>query len=155
MPKVAQARQVGTSNINGVPVTLHELDAKTKDSDGKETKFTYQFPRFDAGVNLDDVVKALTYTNSKKEVVDGKSVILDYVNTALKNEKRGAKLSEINTTLKLREDPEAAKRSMIDQMVIAFGVPREIAEANVTALLAKGQQAREAQSQQETAGAAK
>jgi hypothetical protein len=142
MPKVAKPRQVGTSAINGVSVELFELDAKTKvkDKDGKETetKFTYQFPQFPDAATRDEVITALTYQNSKKETVDGWSVLLGYANTALKNEKRSAKLNEINGILKLREDPEAAINGMVEQMVTAYGVPREMAEANIRAMIAQG-----------------
>jgi hypothetical protein len=138
MPKVAKPRQVGTSAINGVSVELFELNAKTKDSEGNKTEFTYQFPQFPNTTSRDDVVKALTYQNSKKETVDGWSVLLDYANSALKNEKRSAKLNEINGILKLREDPEAAINGMVEQMVTAYGVPREMAEANIRAMIAQG-----------------
>src|SRR3954462_2568774 len=138
MPKVAKPRTVGTSTINGVSVELFELNAKTEDSEGNKTEFTYQFPQFPPTTSRDDVVKALTYTNSKKETVDGWSVLLDYANSALKNEKRGAKLNEINGILKLREDPEAAINGMVEQMVTAYGVPREMAEANIRAMIAQG-----------------
>lgn len=138
MPKQTSARKVGTSNLNGVSVELFELDAKTKDSDNKETKFTYQFPKFPDTATVEDLTKALEYTDSKKVVHSGLEVLRDYVNTALKNEKRSSKLAEINGILKLREDPEAAIKSMIDQMVLAYGVPREMAEANVRALIAQG-----------------
>jgi hypothetical protein len=138
MPKQTSARKVGTSNLNGVSVELFELDAKTKDSGNKETKFTYQFPKFTEASTVEDLMKALEYTDSKKVVHSGLEVLRDYVNTALKNEKRSSKLAEINGILKLREDPEAAIKSMIDQMVLAYGVPREMAEANVRALIAQG-----------------
>lgn len=142
MPKTSAAKQVGQSTLNGVSVNLFELEAKTKvkDADGKEqeTKFTYQFPRFAETVSPDDLVKALEYKNSKGEVITGISVLRDYVNTAIKNEKRSSKLNEINTVLALRADPEKAMQDMIQQMVVGFGVPREIAEANVRAMLAKG-----------------
>lgn len=138
MPKQTSARKVGTSNLNGVSVELFELDAKTKDSDNKETKFTYQFPKFTETSTVEDLMKALEYTDSKKVTHSGLEVLRDYVNTALKNEKRSSKLAEINGILKLREDPEAAIKSMIDQMVLAYGVPREMAEANVRALIAQG-----------------
>ena len=138
MPKVAAARKVGESTINGVPVDLFELDAKTKDSDGKETRFTYQFPKFKDNVTVDQLQEALKYTDSKKVEHSGLEVLRGYVDTALKNEKRSSKLAEINGILKLREDPEAAIKSMIDQMVLAYGVPREMAEANVRALIAQG-----------------
>ena len=138
MPKTVKAKQVGTSAINEVPVTLFQLDAKTKDSKGVETKFTYEFPKFADDVSLSDLVKALTYTNSKKEVITGESVLRDYANTAIKNEKRSAKLASINTVLKLREDPEKAFQDMVSQLVVGFGVPREIAEANVRAMLSQG-----------------
>jgi len=62
----------------------------------------------------------------------------DYANTAIKNEKRSAKLASINTVLKLREDPEKAFQDMVSQLVVGFGVPREIAEANVRAMLSQG-----------------
>lgn len=139
MPKVAsKPRQVGTSNLNGVSVTLFEVDAKTKDSEGNETKFTFEFPQFPSSVSKEDVVKALTYTNSKKETIDGWSVLLDYANAALKSEKRSAKLNAINGILKLREDPEAAINGMVEQMVMVYGVPREMAEANIRAMIAQG-----------------
>jgi len=138
MPKTSSAKQVGTSTLNGVSVNLFELEAKTKDKDGKETKFTYQFPRFADTVSEADLVKALEYKNSKGEVISGVSVLRDYVNVAIKNEKRSSKLNEINTVLALRADPEKAMQDMIQQMVVGFGVPREIAEANVKAMLAKG-----------------
>lgn len=139
MPKVAsKPRQVGTSNINNVAVTLFELDAKTKDSEDKETKFTYQFPQFPDSTTSQELEKALTYTNSKKETVSGLSVLVGYVNSALKGEKRSAKLNEINGILKLREDPEAAINGMVEQMVTAYGVPREMAEANIRAMIAQG-----------------
>lgn len=140
MPIKSEPKSVGNSTINGVSVNLFELNAKTKDKDDKVTEFTYQFPKFGKGTTKDDVVKALTYTDSKKNVIDGWDVALDYINTALKNEKRSTKLAEINGILKLREDPEAAIRNMIDQMVLAYGVPREMAEANVRALIAQGTQ---------------
>jgi hypothetical protein len=138
MPKTSAAKKVASGNLNGIPVDIFELEAKTKDSEGKETKFTYQFPRFPDSVTPDDLVKALTYVNSKKETVSGVSVLRDYVQTALKNEKRSSKLNEINSVLALRADPEKAMQDMIQQMVVGFGVPREIAEANVKAILAKG-----------------
>jgi len=139
MPKAAKKREVGTSNLNGVTVKLYELDATQKGKDGNpDTNFTYQFPEFPETASRDDVVKALTYTNSKKETVDGWSVILGYVNTNIKNEKRASKLNEINGILKLREDPEAAINSMVEQMVTAYGVPREMAEANIRAMIAQG-----------------
>lgn len=138
MPKTSAAKKVASSTLNGIPVDIFELEAKTKDAEGKETKFTYQFPRFPDSVTPDDLVKALTYVNSKKETVSGVSVLRDYVQTALKNEKRSSKLNEINSVLALRADPEKAMQDMIQQMVVGFGVPREIAEANVKAILAKG-----------------
>jgi len=139
MPKAAsKPRQVGTSVINDVAVTLFETDAKTKDSEDKETKFTYQFPQFPDATTSQDLEKALTYTNSKKETVSGLSVLVGYVNSALKGEKRSAKLNEINGILKLREDPEAAINGMVEQMVTAYGVPREMAEANIRAMIAQG-----------------
>lgn len=138
-PKAAKKREVGTSNLNGVTVKLFELDATQKGKNGApDTKFTYQFPEFPETATQDDVIKALTYTNSKKETVDGWSVILGYVNTNIKNEKRASKLNEINGILKLREDPEAAINSMVEQMVTAYGVPREMAEANIRAMIAQG-----------------
>lgn len=143
MPVKSEPKSVGTSTINGVSVGLFELNAKTKDKDNKVTEFTYQFPKFPATTSISDAVKALEYTNSKKETVSGESVLLDYVNTALKNEKRSTKLAEINGILKLREDPEAAIRNMIDQMVLAYGVPRDMAEANVRAMIAQGSVAKE------------
>jgi len=146
MPKKSEPKNVGSSAINGVAVDLLELAAKTKDADKNETAFTYQFPSFKSEVTVEDMVKALTYTNSKKEVISGVSVLRDYVNTALKNEKRSSKLAEINGILKLREDPEAAIKAMVDQMVLAYGVPREMAEANVRALIAQGSVAKEASS---------
>src|SRR4051812_29500873 len=93
MPKTSAAKQVGTSTINGVPVNIFELEAKTKDSEGKETKFTYQFPRFNDAVTPDELVKALEYKNSKGETISGVSVLRDYVQTAIKNEKRSSKLN--------------------------------------------------------------
>lgn len=151
MPKQSAPRQVGTSHYgegdNKIPVSLLELDAKTKDSNDKETKFTYQFPSFPSTTAISDVVKALTYTNSKKETVTGESVLLDYVNVALKNAARSAKLAEINGVLKLREDPDAAIKSMVDAMVVGFGVAREVAEANVKAMIASGSVAQTATEQ--------
>lgn len=142
MPKKSEARKIGTSQYgegeNKVAVDLFELNAKTKDSDGKETKFSYTFPKFADTTPIADVVKSLTYTNSKKETISGESVILDYVNTALKNAARSAKLAEITGVLKLREDPEAAIKSMVDAMVVGFGVAREVADANVRAMIASG-----------------
>lgn len=152
MPVKSEPKSVGSSQLNGVSVNLFELDAKTKDKDGKETKFSYQFPKFAPATTKDDVVKALTYTNSKKETVDGWDVALDYINTALKNEKRSTKLAEINGILKLREDPEAAIRNMIDQMVLAYGVPRDMAEANVRAMIAQGSVAKESSQENAPAG---
>lgn len=152
MAKTSNPRNVGSGPFgeNKTPVGLFELDAKTKDSDGKETKFTYQFPKFADDVPLNVMVDALTYTNSKKEKVSGESVIRDYVNTAIKNAARSSKLAEINGILKLREDPEAAIRNMVDQMVLAYGVPREMAEANVRALIAQGSQNQPAATSPET-----
>lgn len=140
MPKTSEPKNVGSGHYGDakVPVGLFELKAKTKDSDGKVTEFTYQFPKFSETTPIEAVVKSLEYTNSKKEVVSGESVLLDYVNVALKNAARSSKLAEINGILKLREDPEAAIRNMVDQMVLAYGVPREIAEANVRQLVAMG-----------------
>jgi len=155
MPVKSDPKQVGSSNLNGVSVNLFELKAKTKDKDDKVTEFSYQFPKFGEDATKDDVVKALTYQNSKKETIDGWKVALDYINTALKNEKRSTKLAEINGILKLREDPEAAIRNMIDQMVLAYGVPREMAEANVRALIKQGAEAQAAATSPETTEPAK
>lgn len=139
MAKKSDPKNVGSGHYGDakIPVDLLELKAKTKDSDGKDTEFTYQYPHFPDSTKVDDVVRALAYT-SKKEAISGESVLLDYVNTALKNAARSSKLAEINGILKLREDPEAAIKNMVDQMVLAYGVPREMAEANVRALIAQG-----------------
>ena len=138
MPKKADAKQVGSSNLNGIPVNLFELKAKTGEKDNK-TEFTYQFPKFNReNLTPEQLFKALEYTNSKKEVIAGFQVALDYIESAIKSEKRASKLAEINGVLKLREDPEKAIQEMIDSLVIGMGVPRQLAEANVRALVAKG-----------------
>jgi hypothetical protein len=140
MPKTSAAKKIGASSLNGVALDLFELDAKTKDPNDKDkvTEFKYQFPRFTDTATPEDLVKALEYKNGKGEVIPGISVLRDYVNVAMKNEARSKKLNEINTVLALRADPEKAMQDMIQQMVVGFGVPREIAEANVKAILAKG-----------------
>lgn len=142
MPKKSAAKKIGTSSLNGVAVDLFELDATTKDPSDKDktTSFTYQFSRFTDAASESDLVKALTYKDSKGKEVSGVSVLRDYVNIARKNEARSKKLNEINTVLALRADPEKAMQDMIDQMVIGFGVPRNIAEANVKAMLAAGKE---------------
>lgn len=143
MPKQTAPKEVGSSVKNGVDVKLYELKAKTKDSEGKVTEFTYTFPKLADEAKPEDVVKALSYKTSKGEEISGWSVALDYINTALKNAERSRKLAEINGVLKLREDPEKALTDMVNQMVVAFGIPREIADANVRAMFAQGTVAKE------------
>ena len=138
MPKVAKARKVGEGTENGVAVDVFELDAKTKDKDDKEIKFTYQFKSLPLTLSVEDVIKALTRKDSKGNTIDGKGELFAYLNTARKNEARSAKLNEINGILKIQEDPEAAIRTMVDQLVLAYGVPREMAEANVRATIEHG-----------------
>lgn len=140
MPKKVEPKKVGSGNFRKTDVVtdIFELKASSKDSDGKKVEFTYQYPQFPTTVDKDTLVKALTYVNSKKETVDGWQETVNYVNTAIKNEARTQKLGEINGILKLREDPEAAIKTMVEQFVMAYGVPREMAEANVRALIAQG-----------------
>lgn len=139
MPKASNAKQVGSSTYGDakVAVDLFELTAKTG-KDDKKTEFTYTFPKFGEAVTLSQLESALTYKNSKGETVSGLSVLRSYVNDGIKNEARSKKLAEINGVLALREDPEKAIADMVNNMVIGFGVPREIAEANVRAMIASG-----------------
>lgn len=146
MPKTTKPREVATSDINGVPAKVYELKAKTKDENKKETEFSYQFAQLAEDVSPEDIRKALTYVNSKKETVDGWKIAVGYVNTAIKNAARSSKLAEINGVLALRADPEKAIQDMIQQMVVGFGVPREIAENNVRAMMSQGVVSEEAKS---------
>jgi len=139
MPKKSEPRKLGTSEINGVQVSLLELDAKTgKEGSTDFLKFTYQFPEFSQGVTPEQLKTALTYTKSDKTVVDGWTVAVGYINDAIKNEKRGSKLAEMKSALDLRADPEATIAKLIDMMVIGMGVSREVAEANVRTTVGLG-----------------
>lgn len=152
MPKTSKPTKVRDSVLNGVPVEVYTLTAKTKDSNDKEIVFPYEFQSFGEGVTIEQLQDALKYKDSKGVEYSGLSVLRDYANTAIKNAARSSKLAETVGVLKMREDPEAAIKTLIEQMVLVHGVPREVAERAIRATVQTGTLAKEKAASQETAG---
>lgn len=136
MPKVSvPAKLLRNDIINGVSVEIYEKVAKTKDKNGKEVSFTFQYPSFPASTTLSQLVQAETYTDSQKKVHPGEVEILALVNSARLSSARASKLNEINGALAMRENPEDAIRKMVDSLSVAYGLPREIVEKNIRATI--------------------